>query len=157
MALPQPKFEPLAPRRRRSSRRASTAQSAVRQRAQILQLGSRAENMPGWLRYIHHTKTALAGVASLATAASLFTYVDVVQTRQVWQSEYNRLEQLRDDERDLKIYGEGVDNAMRETAINREMVPVTPERVIHVEATPSRSTLRPATPPATPTQFPAGY
>ncbi|MEM9567422.1 MAG: hypothetical protein AAF974_03870 [Cyanobacteria bacterium P01_E01_bin.34] len=157
MALPQPKFEPLVPRRRRSTRRTSPFQPVVRQRAQIIEIGSRPERTPEWLRYVNYAKTVLAGVASLATTAALFTYVDVVQTRQVWKNEYNRLEQLRDDERDLKIYGEGVDNAMRETAINRDMVPVTPERVIHVEATPSRSTLRPVIPPAAPTQFPAGY
>ncbi|MEL7475443.1 MAG: hypothetical protein AAF268_09265 [Cyanobacteria bacterium P01_A01_bin.3] len=157
MALPQPKFEPEAPRRRRSPRRTAPSQPVVRQRAQVIEIGSRLEQIPEWLCYVNYAKTALAGVASLATAAALFTYVDVVQTRQIWETEYNRLEQLRDDERDLKIYGEGVDNAMRETAINRDMVPVTPERVIHVEATPLRSTLRPATPPETPTQFPAGY
>ncbi|MGK7910018.1 MAG: hypothetical protein AB4050_00835 [Synechococcus sp.] len=159
MALPQPKFEPVVPRRRRSSRRTAPSQPPVRQRAQVIEIGigSRNEAMPGWLRYINYAKTALAGVASLATAAALFTYVDVVQTRQIWDSEYNRLEQLRDDERVLQIHGEGVDNAMRETARSREMVPVTPERVVHVEAAPSRSLLRPAPPPETPRQFPAGY
>ena len=157
MALPQPKFEPLAPRRRHSSTRTTTPRKIVRQRALVIEIGSRIERMPGWLRYVNYAKTALAGVASLATAAALFTYVDVVQTQQLWEHEYNRLEQLRDDERVLKIHGEGVDNAMRETAVSREMVPVTPERVIHVEADPSRSTLRPASVPETPTEFPAGY
>ena len=157
MALPQPKFEPVVPRRRRSSRRTTPLQPPVRQRAQVIEIGARTESLPEWLRYISYAKTALAGVASLATAAALFTYVDVVQTRQLWRHEYNRLEQLRDDERVLQIHGEGIDNAMRETAVNREMVPITPERVIHVEAAPSRSLLRPAPLPETPTQFPAGY
>lgn len=157
MALPQPTFEPLPPRPRRSSNRTSTPRTIVRQRAQVIEIGSRIERMPSWLQYINYAKTALAGVASLATAAALFTYVDVVQTQEQWEHEYNRLEQLRDDERVLKIHGEGVDNAMRETAVRREMVPVTPERVIYVEATPARSTLRPASVPESPKDFPAGY
>ena len=157
MALPQPQFQPHAPRprRRRSSRRASVP--SERQQAQVIEFSPRAARSPAWLRHLRAAKNALAAFAFLATAGSLALYVQVVNNQQDWADQYSRLKQLSQDERQLKIYGEGIDNSLRERALNSDMVPATTDRIINVDSQSSASLRQPPPPPAVPIEFPAGY
>ena len=157
MALPLPQYEPQAPRprRRRSPRRSSVP--AERQRAQVIEFSPRVVRSPAWLRQLKAAKNALAAVAFLATASTLAMYVQVVNTQQNWEEQYSHLKQLRQDERELKIYGEGIDNSLRDRALNGDMVPVTTERIINVEAQPYPPLGQSPSPQTLPIEFPAGY
>lgn len=157
MALPLRQFEPQAPPRRQ---RRSPRRSGVRpdiQKAQVVEFSPRVVRSPRWLRNLKLAKNVLVAVAFLATAGSLALYVQVVNNQQEWVEQYSRLNRLRQDERELKIHGEGIDNSLRDRALNGEMVPVTTERIINVDTKPMPSSGQPTFPQAFPEEFPTGY
>ena len=84
-------------------------------------------------------------------------YVQVVNNQQEWAAQYSRLKQLSQDERQLKIYGEGIDNSLRDRALNSDMVPVTTDRIINIDTQADSSLQQPPPPPTLPIEFPAGY
>ena len=147
MALPQPQFQPQAPRPRRSRSARRAPVPSERQLAQVVEFSPRVTRSPAWLRHVRAAKNVLAAFAFLATAGSLALYVQVVNNQQEWAAQYSRLKQLSQDERQLKIYGEGIDNSLRDRALNSDMVPVTTDRIINIDTQAHSSLQQPPPPP----------
>ena len=158
MALPLPKYEPQAPHRRRHRRASRSTQTPLTvQPAQVLDFAPRPTRSPAWLRGLKLVKTVVAGAALLATVGSLVVYVDAVKSQQEWRDLYSRMAKLRREEPDLKIIAESFDNSFREQAQRENMVPVTPDRIIHLPSSSTNSSIEFHPEPEEPIEFPAGY
>ena len=162
MALPQPIYEPEAPRRRRrssrcTSRSLSTATPISVQPARVLEFAPRPTRMPAWFQGLKLAKTVVAGAALVATVGALVVYVDAVKSQQEWRETYSRMEKLRREEPDLKIIAESFDRSFREQAQRENMVPLTHDRIVNLSSSSTSSRIEFREEPEAPINFPAGY
>ncbi|WP_017324604.1 hypothetical protein [Synechococcus sp. PCC 7336] len=138
MALPQSQFEPhlQSVPTSGSSRRVSPRRAP--QPAEVIELIPAREPHPLWLKGVEVFRAATFAIAAVSTAATLGVYVQTVRTQEMFGGQYSNLQQLRRDERQHLVNSEGMANALRETATTIDMVPLSPERMLQIDAAPPR-------------------
>ncbi len=111
-----------------------------------------------WRRSLGVLQVLTGTIAIATTLITAGVYVRTVQAQDEWNQLHRRLRQLQLDERHYVLTREELAQTLREAASQSQLVPLSPERVVTVPATPPRP-LREAEEPAVPApvQFPSGY
>ncbi len=114
--------------------------------------------LPGWLRLLKQTEKASLMVAFGLVSAAVATYGWAVYSQQLWGSNFNRLNTLRRDERQLLKSSELMKNdiARHNDPKQYGLVPRNAEHIVVIppaplrSALPTRSTVDPKAKPITP-------
>jgi hypothetical protein len=116
--------------------------------------------LPSWLRSLLKIQKTSLGLAVVLATATVGAYGWSVYSQQLWGKEYNRLKQLRHQERQLTASSEMLkhDIAKHVNASQLGLVPQSAEQVVFLKSAPER---KPAptreTAPAQPPAAPLGY
>lgn len=120
---------------------------APQPQVRVLSKPGRAPSRMSWLASLQRGSTALSFVL---VSAVLGVYSWTVYTQHVWGQEYERLEQLQDNERKLVSANEMLKNELAQQAEqpNAGFVPPTLDQSIFLEPAPPRPPVMPAAAPA---------
>lgn len=116
--------------------------------------------LPAWIRSLLKIQKTSVGLAVVLATATVGVYGWSVYSQQLWGKEYNRLQQLRHQERQLTASSEMLkhDIAKHVNAKELGLVPQSAEQTIFLKPAPER---KPAaqreTAPAAPPAAPLGY
>jgi hypothetical protein len=93
-----------------------------------------------WQRYT-------SAIAFILIAATLSTYSAIVYSQKLWNREYQKLQTLQRQEREVTTAGELLKNQLAETAItpNQGLVAPTPQNSLFLEPAPQRPTNKDST------------
>lgn len=115
---------------------------------------------PRWLRSLVRVQQASL-IATFTLAGSvLVVYGWTVYAQQLWGKEYQKLEHLRRDERQMTTNGEILKNKIADQAVRpgTTLVPQTPDSLIFLKPAPARNLAPGASPaPQAPPIAPLGY
>ncbi len=128
----------------------------------ITKLNSKFSSLPNWLTSFRVLQRSSSFVALCLIGSTLFLYGWTVYTQQTWGKQYNNLEHLQKQERDLTFTNESMKNTLAEdTKIeDSDLIPATPEKVLFINpSNKSKSELNITQIPKNPVkiQRPLGY
>lgn len=122
-----------------------------------------SQAMPTWLRWLIQVQRSSLIVAIVLVTAALVVYGSTVYTQQRWSEEYNRLQTMERNERQMVTTQEALKNQLAQQAERPAsgLIPRTPDGMITVPSSPQRPT-KPADsgstqPTPRPTDAPLGY
>lgn len=118
----------------------------------------RQSGLPLWLRSLIGLQRSSTIVAFALAGAALGVYGWTVYSQQLWGKEYQRLENLRRDERQLMATGSTLKSqiAQQVNPASPDLIPRTPQNVIFLKPAPLRQPPAPPQKPVDPAPAPAG-
>jgi hypothetical protein len=103
-----------------------------------------------WVQWLTTWQRYTSAIALILISATLSTYGAIVYSQQLWNREYQKLQSLQRQERELTTAEELLKNQLAETAVtpNQGLIPPTPENNVFLEAVPQRPAIRITNSPA---------
>lgn len=114
---------------------------------------------PAWLQGLMVFQQSFTLITLSLSVATLAVYSWTVYSQQLWGKEYDRLETLQRNERQLMTANEALKNQMAEQAETTESGLILPnsENTIFLQSAPSRSVTPPTASTPKPAPAPLGY
>ena len=108
-----------------------------RKNSKITKIKSPSSNLPSWLKSFRVLQASSSFLVLCLIGSTLFVYSWTVSTQQTWGKQYENLEKLQRQERDLTATNESIKNKLVEDTNpeKSDLVPITPEQVLFLKST----------------------